>query len=218
MSAKARTGTALSGAAADRRPDNRMDQVRGTLSPLNLHLAAAALLLLVNIYLAVQIGIAFSRRGAAGDEAVQSARTEARAADLQARPLRGLDTKIAASREEAERFYATRLPFGYSDVAAELGAVAKRTGVRLSRVQYVQTTPANDLTELRMDAAVTGEYRPLALFLNSLERDRRFFLVQNIALSGQQGGVVSLRLRLSTYLREPMPSLAAAQAASGGQP
>ena len=198
--------------------DRRLDQVRGYLSPLNLHVAAAVGLLLVNLYLLVQLGLTWNHRGAAGDSAIATARTQALAADLEAKPLRGLDGKIAASREEADAFYGKRLPFGYADVAAELGALTKRTGVRLSRVQYVQTTPANGLTELRIDASVTGEYKPLALFLNGLERDRSFFLVQNIALSGQQSGVVSLRLRFSTYLREPMPGLLTAQAVNGARP
>ncbi len=76
----------------------------------------------------------------------------------------------------------------------------------------------NGLTEVRIDAAVTGEYRPLALFINGLERDRSFFVIQNITLNGQQNGLVNLRLRLVTYLREPMPAYAAAQAESGGRP
>ncbi len=198
--------------------DSRLDQVRGYLSPLNLHIGAVAVLLLVTLYLVAHLLLVWSHRGSAGNEATATARTEALAADLQAKPLRGLDGKIAASREQADTFYTTRLPFGYADVAEELGVLSKRTGVRLSRVQYVQTTPANGLTELRMDLGLTGEYRPLALFLNGLERDRRFFLVQNVALSGQQGGVVSLRLRMTSYLREPMPSLQTAQATNGAQP
>ena len=100
----------------------------------------------------------------------------------------------------------------------ELGKLRERTGIRLSRVQYLTAAPANGLTEVRLDASVTGEYKSLALFINGLERDRTFFQIQNITLNGQQAGQVSLRLRISTFLREPMPGLAAAQAESGAQP
>ena len=38
-------------------------------------------------------------------------------------------------------------------------------------------------------------------FVNSLERDKTFFIIRAMALTGQQGGLVSLRLRVSTWLR-----------------
>ena len=84
------------------------------------------------------------------------------------------------------------------------------------RVQYVQAPPAHGLTEVRMDAQLTGDYRSLAQFLNGLERNRSFFLITQIALSGQQSGIVNLRIRFITYLREPMPA-SAATTAGGAQ-
>ncbi len=199
--------------------DSRMDQVRGWMSPLNAHVAALVLLLLMCVWLAVQltlVGFGGTTRGA---EAIAAAQGQRLASELAARPLRGVDAKLAQSQQQAAQFYQTRLPYGYADASAELGVLSKRTGVRLSRVQYVQAAaPVNGLTEVRIDAAVTGEYKPLALFLNGLERDRSFFLIQNVTLNGQQNGLVNLRLRIVTYLREPMPALAAAQADSGGRP
>ncbi len=195
-----------------------MEQVRGWMSPLNVHVAVAVLLVLVCAWYAVQLVLVGFGGTARGDDAIASARSRQIASELAARPLRGLDAKLAQSQAQATEFYTSRLPYAYSDVAAELGVLQKRTGVRLSRVQYVQAAPVNGLTELRLDAAITGEYRPLALFLNGLERDRSFFLIQNITLNGQQSGLVNLRLRLVTYVREPMPAYAAAQAESGARP
>ena len=37
-------------------------------------------------------------------------------------------------------------------------------------------------------------------FINGLERDKTFFLISAVTLTGQQGGLVNLRLRLITYL------------------
>lgn len=198
--------------------ESRMDQVREWMSPLNVHVAVGALLLLANLWLLVHLVILGFGGGASGAQAVIDARAQQATADLAARPLRGLDTKLLTSQEQAKHFYTSRLPYGYADVATELGALRQRTGVRLSRGQYVQAAPVNGLTEVRMDYALTGEYKPLALFINGLERDRMFFLIQNITLSGQQNGLVNLRLRIGTYLREPMPGLATAQAESGSRP
>ena len=52
-----------------------------------------------------------------------------------------------------------------------------------------------------MDASLTGDYRPLVIFVNNLERDRLFFVISGITLSGQQSGVVNLRIRITTYIR-----------------
>jgi hypothetical protein len=48
-------------------------------------------------------------------------------------------------------------------------------------------------------------------FVNSLERDQTFFVIRAMGLTGQQGGLVNLRLRVSTWLRP-------ADAAASGLP
>ena len=110
--------------------------------------------------------------------------------------------------KDADKFYKQRLPFANSDVAAELGALAKKQGVKLIRVQYsyapVLLGTAGELTEARMDASLSGDYRPLVLFVNSLERDKKFFVITGVTLTGQQSGTVGLRVRLTTYLRSPV--------------
>jgi hypothetical protein len=71
-------------------------------------------------------------------------------------------------------------------------------------VQYAESPvleAGKALTEVRMDASLNGDYRPLVLFMNSLERDKMFFLISGVTLTGQQSGMVGLRLRLTTYLR-----------------
>ena len=61
---------------------------------------------------------------------------------------------------------------------------------------------AGELTEVRIDASLSGDYRPLVEFINSLERDKMFFVIQGETLTGQQSGTVNLRLRLTTYERQ----------------
>ncbi len=52
-----------------------------------------------------------------------------------------------------------------------------------------------------MEAGISGEYPQIMRFINSLERDQIFFVIRAMALAGQQGGQVNLRLRVSTWLR-----------------
>ena len=60
---------------------------------------------------------------------------------------------------------------------------------------------AGQLTQVSIDAGLSGDYRGLMLFINGLERDHTFFLINGITLTGQQTGLVSLRIRIVTYLR-----------------
>ncbi len=75
------------------------------------------------------------------------------------------------------------------------------SGVRLTRVQYTQGEPGPGLTEITMDASISGNYPAIMRFVNSMERDPMFFIIRAMALTGQQGGLVNLRMRVSTWLR-----------------
>jgi type IV pilus assembly protein PilO len=199
-------------------PDERKEQLRDLASVLNLHIAGAVLLALICIYLGVQLYLTSGKTGIQGEESIVIGQSRVAAAEIAARPLRGVDTKLQASEDESEKFYKERLPFAYSDVLTELGAVAKKTNVRLSRASYVQTVPSDGVTELRIDASVTGEYVPLAHFINELERNKSFFLIESISLSGAQNGLVNVQMRIGTWIREPMPGFADAQTTSGARP
>ena len=181
------------------------ERVRALATLINLHYAGAALLLLLNLYLAVAIGLAWRATSDAGTAALEQQELALKTAQLQARPLEGLDTKLITASTQADAFYDRRLPVTYSQVLTELGVLTKREGIKAGRIQYAQapvlTGTPGALTEVRMDASLTGDYRPLVLFMNSLERDRMFFLIRGIALSGQQSGTVGLRLALTTFLR-----------------
>ena len=182
---------------------------RDWLTPLSLHYAGLAIILLINLYLLVQTGVLWQQAKGQDAEAVASQQVALKTAELQARPLEGLDVKLTRASQQADRFSADRLPVSYSEVLSELGGLTKRQNVRLTHVNYAQAAVAaqgvSQLTEVRMDASLTGDYRSLVLFLNGLERDRVFFVINGVTLTGQQSGTVNLRIRLTTYLRGMVP-------------
>ena len=188
---------------------NLRQRSRDWLTPLSLHYAGLGVVLLINLYLIVQMGVLWQQAKGQDAEAVASQQVALKTAEIQARPLEGLDVKLTRANQEADRFYADRLPVSYSEVLSELGALTKRQGVRLTHVNYAQAAVAaqgvSQLTEVRMDASLTGDYRSLVLFLNGLERDRVFFVINGVTLTGQQSGTVNLRIRLTTYLRGMAP-------------
>ncbi len=175
----------------------------GTLR--NLHIAGVAVLCLVNLYLLAHMAFAWSAANSQNAQALTDQKIAMNTAEIAKKPLEGLDQKLAQATKDSDRFSLQRLPFAESEVAAELGVLAKKQGVKLTRVQYaykpVMVGTAGALTETEMDASLNGDYRPLVLFINSLERDKTFFLINAVTLTGQQSGMVGLRLRLTTYLR-----------------
>jgi hypothetical protein len=181
-------------------------QARSLLTAMNLHFAGVAALSILALYFVAHMVLVFQGVKAHDAAAVDQQRVELRSAELAAKPLRGLDKKLEVSTADADAFYAKRLPYAVSEVAAELGALTKREGAHLTRIQYAYApvlSGSDALTEVKMDASVSGDYRPIVQFINATERDKVFFVVNSINLTGQQSGQVNLRLRLTTYLRAP---------------
>lgn len=187
---------------------NVTERTKGLLTLLNLHYAGVALLTLVILYLLIHMVVSWQAANSQDATALAQQRKAMTTAQLAAQPLAGLDTKLAQSREDADTFYQRRVPFAYSEVLGEMGVLAKRENVKLTRVQYaygpVLDAASGPLTEVRMDASLSGDYRPLVIFMNGLERDKLFFLISGVTLTGQQSGTVNLRLKLTTYLRAPV--------------
>jgi hypothetical protein len=117
-------------------------------------------------------------------------------------PLRGLDKKIPVAHKEIDSFYKDRLPSQESVVSEEIGKLAQQSGVRLGSVKYTAKDQESvGLTPIEIEADLSGDYLQLVRFINSLERDQIFFLVNSVVLGGEQGGVVKLELKMNTYLK-----------------
>lgn len=199
------TTTTTSKATLNENVQNIVQQVRVYLTRLNLYYAGIVLLVLINLYLLVQMAFAWRTASNQNPAALEQQTIAMKTAEIATKPLEGLDGKLTTATADADEFYKKRLPVAYSDVLAELGSLTKQQGVKLTRVQYAYSPVLNGatgaLTEIRMDASLNGDYRPLVLFINSLERDKMFFLIRGVTLTGQQSGSVGLRLALTTYLR-----------------
>jgi len=193
-------------------------------SPLAWHFAGAAVLLLITAGLAVRFGLDWVATNGASSGALAGKQVELMALELETDPLRGLDRRVEESRSRIQAFYDKRIPRNYSSIATRIGEIQVKSGVRLSRVQYTQGVAGSDLTEISMDAGISGDYPQIMRFVNGLERDPSFFVIRAMSLAGQQGGLVNLRLRVSTWLRPAdaaasgLPATASAGNAAGGSP
>jgi Tfp pilus assembly protein PilO len=128
--------------------------------------------------------------------------------EQQVAPLRGLPEKLVKTNDDIINFYRTRLPDRQSDVSEELGKLASAENIALSEVKYENfDTDIPALRAVVVEAQLTGEYSHLAKFINAVERDKMFLIVDGLSLedqkSEQKGGAntVRLTLRFGTCLR-----------------
>jgi hypothetical protein len=116
-------------------------------------------------------------------------------------PTRGMDQKLKQASQDIIGFQDQRFPVQYSDVAEELGKLAADTGVRFAGLKYDEKeSPIVGLRKLNIEITLSGDYLQEVKFINGLERDKMFFLIDGVSLAEQQGNV-RLQLKLETYLR-----------------
>jgi type IV pilus assembly protein PilO len=115
-------------------------------------------------------------------------------------PTRGMDQKLKQASQDATGFKDQRFPGQYSDVADEVGKIAADTGVHLAALKYEEKDATIEgLRKLNIEITLSGDYLQEVKFINGLERDKMFFLIDGVNLAEQQGNV-RLQLKLETYL------------------
>ena len=115
-------------------------------------------------------------------------------------PTRGMDGKLKQASTDIATFYKERFPTEYSEVSEELGKVAAQTGVQIAAVKYDdKDASVEGLRKLNIEVALSGSYLQEVKFINALERDKLFFVVDGVTLGEQQGNV-RLQLKVETYL------------------
>jgi hypothetical protein len=180
-------------------------------SPLTWHMAGFAILLVVAVALGIRLGLDWTAMNSHSNQIFAGKQVELKALQLETAPLRGIDQRVEDTREQMVKFEQKRIPPNYSSIDARVGELQVASGVHLSRVQYTQGKPGTGLTEISLDAGISGDYPSIMHFVNSLERDPTFFVIRAMSFTGQRGGLVNLRLQLSTWLRP-------ADAAASGLP
>ncbi|MBZ5719469.1 MAG: hypothetical protein LAO03_03725 [Acidobacteriia bacterium] len=176
-----------------------MPELRDTRHKLKIAIAA---LLLVDVAAAAVlfsplVGSERSRR-----EQLAALWKDLRLKTRQVEPLRGLDKKIVTADQQINTFYKDRIAEHDSEISVELGKLASQSGVGFSEVKYKLHDPEPvGLRRVEIDTELSGDYLHLVRFINALERDRIFFIIDSVELGGEQGGVVKLQMKMETYLK-----------------
>ena len=170
-------------------------------SPLTWHFAGFGVLLALTVGLAIRLGFDWTAMDRHANDVLANQQVELKSLEIRTAPLRGIDQRVEETREQMLKFEQKRIPPNYSSIDARIVELQVASGVRLSRVQYTQGPPGSGLTEISMDAGIVGDYPSIMRFVNSIERDPTFFVIRAMSFTGQQGGLVGLRMQLSTWLR-----------------
>jgi hypothetical protein len=171
-------------------------EVRKTLLPVVIGLVI--LDLACGVYLLSPAG----RSRAARQRDLDALQAQLAAKRTEVLPTRGMDGKLKQASTDINGFYKERFPEQYSSVTEELGKLAAANGVQMSAVKYDdKDAPVEGLRQLNIELAISGSYLQEAKFINALERDKLFFVIDGVTLGEQQGNV-RLQLKVETYLRD----------------
>ena len=133
----------------------------------------------------------------------QSVEKELRLKRLQAAPLHGIEKKLVDSGAQIKQLYAERVASRWSGISERIQKLAQETGVSAQSIRY-KTDPTGlpNLQRVNIETTIGGDYAKIPHFINALERDKLLFLITQISVTGQEGGMVQLQIRFDTFLKE----------------
>lgn len=113
-----------------------------------------------------------------------------------------VDERVKQAREQIAHFYEERFPNSSSAIFETLGKLASANHVRLNQASYnVTDAEISGVRQVSITAALNGNYIDAMKFINALEREKTFFIVDTVTLADQQGGNVRLNIVIQTYMR-----------------
>jgi type IV pilus assembly protein PilO len=120
----------------------------------------------------------------------------------QVAPLQNLPQKVLLANSQIIQFYKKRFPAQDSEIPAELGRLAAANGVTIGQARYKRDEVGpGRLQPVEIEADLVGNYTSLARFINALERDEVFFIINSVTLGGEPQGPVKLGMKLEAYLK-----------------
>ena len=176
-----------------------MPDLRHTRKNLKIALGimVAVDLIAIAIYVSPLIGSTDSRR-----QELNRLQTELNTKTRQVAPLENLPHKVVLASRQISDFYRRRFPTNESEIPTELGKLASPSGVTIEQVRYkVKEEGAGRLIPVEIEADLAGNYTNLAKFINAVERDEMFFIINSVSLGGDPQGPIKLSVKLETYLK-----------------
>ncbi len=97
---------------------------------------------------------------------------------------------------------------GYSVISSELSQLGRDAGLQISTLGFrAKEMDGRGVTEIAVDATVTGDYKSVVRFLNGMQRSINYYVVENLTLgtdgAGATGGqgAVKVALHMKSYFK-----------------
>jgi hypothetical protein len=125
---------------------------------------------------------------------------------------RMLSGKVDTGREEGTKFistYMTSRRATYSTIISEINQMANFAGMRSKEaVMGLDAIQGSDsLDVMTITASFEGDYKNLLIFINQIDRSKRFLIIESLAASPQQNLKLQVTLKLNTFVKEDTSAL-----------
>jgi hypothetical protein len=138
---------------------------------------------------------------------VQSTRQQVLAAVVKLSRTRQLASKVDQGRDQGSKFIATYMTSRratYSTILSELNETAANAGMKpkdaVIGLDAIQGTDSLDM--MTVTASFEGPYANLVKFVNSLDKSKRFLIIESLAASPLQNGSLQVTLKLNTFVKD----------------
>ncbi len=160
------------------------------------------ILLALNVAAAAVLLTPLAGSGTAREQEFQDVRSQVQARLKTVIPPKQVQQRVDEARQQIDGFYGNRLPGTMSQISELLGDLATQSGVHLLNAKYVtKESDLPGLIQIEIEADLSGDYLQEVKFINALERQKLFFVVNGVTLGERQGGAVQLSVALETYLK-----------------
>jgi hypothetical protein len=162
----------------------------------------AGILVLLNLAALAVLLTPLAGSGTARGQEFQDVRSQVQNRLKTVVPPKEVQQRVDEAREQIDGFYGERLPGTMSQVSERLGDMASQSKVHLLNAKYVtKESDLPGLMQVEIAADLSGDYVQEVKFINALEREKLFFIVNGVNLGERQGGQVQLSVVLETYVK-----------------
>jgi len=176
-----------------------MPNLRELRFKLRIVTAVLSLLCLLLAGLLIFLSVGAERQS----DAFRSLRSQVQNSRTAMVPPQTVEDRVKEAREQIARFYEDRFPATSSSIFERLGKLAAENRVHLNQANYrSEDAELTGLQQVIITASLSGDYAQAMKFINSLERDKMFFIVDGVNLGDQNAGNVRLNISLETYMKE----------------
>jgi type IV pilus assembly protein PilO len=96
---------------------------------------------------------------------------------------------------------------GYSVISGELQDLSQKAGLQVASLSFhPKDFTSHGITEVSLDASISGDYKSVVRFLNGLQHSKNHYVVDDLTLANEQAGLgsraaVKVNLHIRSYFK-----------------